>query len=180
MYKLFELFFLLTALNAFSFHLNEKSELKLTIEEIENGWNLDCVWDFYSNTNYADYQSNNTFAAAEKLIVLSDWTKLSHPDRGYGLFMLHIVIPKSNNNNNLALFIPNVCNNFNVYINGVFYNSVGHFDTINETSVPDYFPCVVPFNVTSDTIELIFEISNFNYREGGFHYNLAIGKEDVI
>jgi signal transduction histidine kinase len=180
MYKLLVLFFLFTALNASSFQLNDKSELKLSMEEIENGRNLNCVWDFYWNTTYADYQSNKTFAAAEKVIVPGDWTKLSHPDRGYGLFMLHIIIPKSNINNKLALFIPNVCNNFNVYINGVFYKSVGHFDTISETSVPDYFPCVVSFNVTSDTIELTFEISNFNYRGGGLYYNLAIGKENII
>ncbi|MGD2271637.1 MAG: PAS domain S-box protein [Desulfobacterales bacterium] len=100
------------------------------------------------------------------------------PGQGYATYRLKILLGKQRPP--LALKILEIANAYTLYINGVELFSAGVPGKTLETTVPCYCPQVVDFEIGSDRMEIIFQVSNFHHRRGGLWEVIRLGKESEI
>lgn len=157
----------------------QKSYFTISRAELNKGFLLDNRWEFYWETDYTSYLNNNHVPKTEYINVPNDWCTIGHPKKGYGLYILPLVI-QGIAGNEIGINIPSVCNAYNFYINQTKLTSVGVFATSKTLSLPDYHPKAITYYCETDTLILAFEISNFFYREGGINYSIEIGEKSAI
>ena len=64
---------------------------------------------------------------------------------------------------------------YDLYLNGKFLGNNGIPGTQMETTVPGYDPTIYRFTSQTDTLEIIFNVSNFHHRRGGFWLPVSFG-----
>jgi signal transduction histidine kinase len=140
---------------------------------------LDTRWEFYWQTDYAGYLKNKGTLKPAYITLPNDWCSIGHPKKGYGLYVLPIVVPGIAGQT-IGINIPSICNAYNLYINQSKINAVGTFSSSAATSFPDYRPKAVTYTANSDTLVLAVEVCNYFYREGGINYSISIGEGEKI
>jgi len=96
------------------------------------------------------------------------------PGIGYGSFCKTLVLPKGYNHP-IGLLVPTIDVAFRFYINGELICGAGEVGTSNEQEIPGYSPTLVKYNPTSDTLHILFHVSNFHHRRGGIWKEFIIG-----
>jgi serine phosphatase RsbU (regulator of sigma subunit) len=145
---------------------------------------LDGHWHFYWMQTYEQFRKGQASGALLHEIP-GVWTE--HVDRptqplsktGYGLYTLTILLPK-HHPKNLAIKIPSVSTSYRLYINNVYTTQVGVVGYSEASSKPHYFPQIVNFEQTSDTLQLLFEVANYHYRKGGIWYSVYLGTQETV
>lgn len=175
--KILPLLFLWVGLTHPLFAVSEGVDEVFTLSDMEETVQLNGEWHFFWEQTYHTHLISK--ASTPKVKVPGEWNDRGYPVIGYGL-LKRTVVATGTKGRSMALYVPSVCNNYNLYINGHKVGSAGVFGTSAATAQAGYEPKVVEFTVFSDTIEIAFEVSNFFYREGGINYNLRLGLEDHI
>jgi signal transduction histidine kinase len=148
-----------------------------SMADMEEGVMLNGPWHFYWEQTYSPLLAPES--TTPRVNVPGEWNELGYPAKGYGVIQ-RTIVTKGLKGYRLGLYVPSVCNNYNLYINGKKVASAGVFSTSAATAKPAYDPKIVEFLSTSDTLKIAFEVSNFFYREGGINYNIHIGLESTI
>jgi PAS domain S-box-containing protein len=100
------------------------------------------------------------------------------PGYGYVTYRLNIALTKQMDR--LGLKLVEISNAYNIYLNGEKIASMGQAGTTRKTTVPQEFPQVVNFEITTNQIELIIQVSNFHHRRGGAWSVIQLGREQDI
>lgn len=158
--------------------VHEKHYYHISPEAIEHAVELNTKWEFYWSKLYAEFVNDST-TKPEFIKVPDSWTSLGHPAQGYGLFVLNVITPNVAGKP-IALKIPTVTTSMSFYADGIKIAAAGLVGRDKSTSVSDYQPQVVVFTPKSDTIELAFEVGNYNYRVAGVDYPVMIGTTQAI
>ncbi len=143
-------------------------------------------WEFYweKHLRPADFVSDHVPAPDLYAKVPSYWTDY-HTDlpditaTGYATYRLQILLP-DHFRDDLLLSVPVFDSSYRLYINGKFINGNGIAGEKPDVSKPGYRPFIYPLFETGDTIEIIFNVSNFHHRRGGFWLPLTIGDYDAL
>lgn len=98
---------------------------------------------------------------------------------GFATYRARILLPDSEHRK-LALKIQDQAHSWKLYINGKFIKEWGKTGTGPETSVPVLKTDTVVFESDSESVEIIFHVSNFHHRVGGLRYEILFGPEDRI
>jgi len=103
--------------------------------------------------------------------------KALHGD-GYATYRLEILLnaPKET----LALKFLSMGTAYTFFLNDQRISSVGIAGNDRETTVPRYFPQVLDFNLETNQMEIIFQVSNFHHRRGGLWEVIQLGEEEEI
>jgi signal transduction histidine kinase len=176
---LFTFFVLLGFVNPlFADNVKQKQYYHISPEALQHAVELNTQWEFYWSKLYNEIVADS-ITAPEYIKVPDSWTALGHPAQGYGLFVLNIITPNITGKP-IALKIPTVTTSMSFYADGVKIAAAGLVGRDKSTSVSDYQPQVVVFTPKSDTIELAFEVGNYNYRVAGVDYPVMIGTTQAI
>ena len=146
--------------------------------KLEKMVELNTSWKFYWQKKYSEYASDSSLVGLD-IVAPRSWTTANYPASGYGLFVLNIIVPHGANRP-IAVKVPTVTTSFNFYADGIKLAHAGVFGTTEKTTVSDYYPQVVVFTPNSDTVELAFEVANFNYRLAGIDYSIAVGSFNSV
>lgn len=165
---------LIVALSAFVLraHEGESTYLRFKLHELQQVKTLEHNWHLYWGATQATYQKG--LVKPDHLYIPGDWRNLGYPSKGYGVFECKMIVDGAANTE-LALYVPSVCNAYNVYLNGLFVGSAGIFGVSADSTIPDYVPQILHLKPASDTLVLTFELSSFYYREGGLTYPIKMG-----
>ena len=98
---------------------------------------------------------------------------------GYGTYRLKILMPEGFRDS-LAIRIPILDASYKLFLNGEYVVGIGKVGKTKETSSPAYFPQVHNFSNTSDTLELLMQVSNFSHRQGGMWLPLSLGMKELV
>jgi signal transduction histidine kinase len=150
--------------------INEKYVLKLNGE-----------WEFYWKRIYRPHH----FKLEKSPIpdgffrVPSYWNELEvdglKPEgKGYATYRLRILLPTSCNIP-LGLDVKVMDSSYDLYVNGSFLGSNGVTGTSEQLSVPEYDPRIYRFMPRGDTLEILFNVSNYHHRRGGFWLPVEFG-----
>ncbi|HNW51990.1 MAG TPA: sensor histidine kinase [Prolixibacteraceae bacterium] len=96
------------------------------------------------------------------------------PGLGYGSYWFKTILPK-NYRQPIGIFVPGVDVAYQLYINGELIYQSGKTGKTKNEEKPEYSPSVIKYNPNSDTLNMVFHLSNFHHRRGGIWKDITIG-----
>ncbi len=135
---------------------------------------LNGDWEFYWQKRLNLQEKDKQY-----ITVPSTWTsKKDLP--GYGYATYRLVIDHLEKNSEYALVIPSVSTSYDLWIDGVLVASAGKPSVNKETTIPYYLPQKVYFSTMSTKAEIVMQVSNFHYRDGGIWESIYFGTAKQI
>ena len=113
-----------------------------------------------------------------------EFTKLWNYDRvggervtpkGYATHRARVIL--SSVTPELTLSIPHFYNAYILFVNGEYIASNGQVGMSDETSIPHWELMTQDLKVTSDTLDIVLQVSNFKHARGGARYPIQIGEK---
>ncbi|WP_222708540.1 ATP-binding protein [Paenibacillus sp. N3.4] len=103
------------------------------------------------------------------------WTRYGMKGRGYATYRLRVLT--QGDTGPLGLWIPAIAPAYKIYADGQEIARSGSFKTDGSDTVSEYRPQTVVFNPKSGAFDLLIQVSNDIYPEGGIWYSLTLGTE---
>lgn len=141
---------------------------------------LDGEWEFRRNLqNLSDTGVDASVESETKgrALVPGAWQA---PADGFATYRLKVLLPENVAGEMLALRLPILSTAYRAYVDGRLLASVGEAGHNRATSTPAYRKLVKSFRPATSSIEIVFHISNFHHRKGGFVETVRLGPESEI
>ena len=97
------------------------------------------------------------------------------PGQGYVTYRLNIQLNEQSKS--LALRLLEISTAYNIFVNGQKVGALGVPGNSLETTFARQFPQVINFEIKTNRMELIFQVSNFHHRRGGLWEIIQLGRE---
>lgn len=145
---------------------------------------LDGQWEFYWQELLTPEDFNNMRLESESnLIVLPRaWNKYKIDEEelsgnGYATFRLLI---QQNSDETLGIKLPRIFTAYKLWVNGELTAWAGEVATDINQMTAQYLPQIKYINPTTNTIELVIQVSNFRHRSGGILESIKLGTASQI
>ncbi len=146
---------------------------------------LNGDWEFYWKTLYTP----SSFDTAETLSrvyanVPGFWNNLIggkgllEPGFGYATYRLKILCPPSNEK--LALKLLTVSSAYKLFVNGRQIFQMGNVGTSKATTTGAFIPAVVPVTSENNELNIVMQVSNYDYGTGGLWDYIKLGPKEQI
>lgn len=132
-------------------------------------------WDFI----YGELLTPDEFYArkAEIISVPNSWDDAGYPLNGCATYRLTVL---TGSTEPFTLFLPEIASSYKLWVNGEAVRSAGEVSTEASEGKPLYENALVPVNIKNGTVELVLQISNFNYIFGGIIDTLLLGETGMV
>ncbi len=144
---------------------------------------LNGDWEFYWQQHHgpADFLKLDT-QSAETIAVPGPWNdqnidSVTLPGEGFGTYRVNILIGQRFP---LALKVPDVGTAHRLYIDGQEVLTAGFPGVDSAGTTPKYKPGIIQFLPARNRIEIIFQVSNFDHRQGGLWLPITLGTAEQI
>ncbi len=140
---------------------------------------LDGEWEFYWNRLLSpeDFESiSNRENNYQKMPSIWNKHKLDGnilPRHGYATYRLKIKVDSINDI--FAIKMGEMYTAYRIWVNGKKIFSCGLVGKSKDTSIPQYKPHVTHFKIDGKTIDVVLQISNFFYKDGGSQNSIELG-----
>ncbi len=98
---------------------------------------------------------------------------------GFGSYHLQLFM-EGGKGKTITFRIPIFDTSYELFINGERQASNGKPGKNRETSEPAYQPVLLDYRLPSDTLDLVFHVSNHRHRRGGFWKHMEVGAPEVM
>lgn len=147
---------------------------------------LNGQWEFYWSKMLRPYD----FMGAKKPWpdyfgkVPGYWTdypsdSIRIPGTGFATYRLLILLPEGFRHP-MAFDVPVFDSSYDIYIGGNYIGGNGQTGRTESETKPDYHRNLFRYNPSSDSIEVIVNVSNFHHRRGGFWLPLKTGTYEEV
>ncbi|SEW42956.1 hybrid sensor histidine kinase/response regulator [[Clostridium] fimetarium] len=145
---------------------------------------LNGKWEFYPDRLLSTTDINNpSLKNVEYLQVPGRWANkkadIDIADRGIGTY--HLIIKTNGETSQYGLKITNIRSSCRIYANGKEITKVGNptttYSTAYETSI---LPVMAFFPSDNDTIDLVIQVANWDYVNGGIIQPIYLGSQQGI
>jgi len=99
---------------------------------------------------------------------------------GFGYATYRLKVENAPKGQALAIRMPTVSTAYNLYINNTKIASNGRVAVDKEDFIPQYNPVVCEFTPSSESFDIILQISNFSYARGGPWYAISMGTVEKV
>src|SRR5215216_1267461 len=130
-------------------------------------------WEFYWRKFYTPQFFKDTSAvhAKQYAFVPSFWNRYIPDEQdlpsGFGYATCHLIVLCPSSSEQLALKFLTVESSYRLFVNGKEVLNVGHADTIEESTIADLKPSIVPVVPENNKLDIVVQVSNFHNRGGG-------------
>lgn len=142
---------------------------------------LNGKWEFFWNILLSpeDMADEDLTTNREYINIPGSWTQGAlHPAEGYGTFRMNIT--GLSDQHVYSLYIPDLYTNYRLWINGKELSRNGSVGKSAEESKPQNLPRVISFESHGDLVEILIQMSNYNYRKSGILSCLYFGVDEKI
>ncbi len=146
---------------------------------------LNGEWEFYWNTLYDPSGHDTALNMQSNYIrVPAFWNSsvpgagLFKPAFGFATYRLRILCPPGTAH--LELKFLTVASAYKLFVNGNQLLEVGKVGTSKETTNPDYRPAIVPVEPVNNKLDVVIQVSNFNYSTGGLWDYIKLGTQEQV
>ena len=181
---------LLMALFLFSLNLYSDNEsIKNGVLDLRNRdfekdgiYHLSGQYEFYYN-GFILSKDFDTLSKKHYLKVPGTWQGqfwygVKMKDTAYGTYHLRILVNQKCRN--LAFKLPNQSAAYKFYVNDSLVFQNGSIGKSRHEEIPQSLQSVYNFTNQSDTIDIVYQVSNFHYRKGGLWKTPSIGTDSEI
>jgi signal transduction histidine kinase len=102
------------------------------------------------------------------------------PAHGYATYRKLLTVSPEYVNVNAALFFRYIDSAFRIWIDGVELEGAGTIGTSRQTEQPDLRMHLFYFTPRSQTVEIVIQVSNYSFREGGIVGEVKWANADVL
>ena len=143
---------------------------------------LDGKWEFYWEELIAPTQFITARPRPAYIDVPSLWNDHYHKGKeltgeGYATYRLRVLL--DNAPPFLSIELPNVYTSYNLFINGNLVSGNGTVGKSKAESKPEWRPRLKVFK-SSDTLDIVCQVSNYYHNRGGIHTSFYIGNFDNV
>ena len=151
-----------------------------------NQWNfeqdgpvpLDGEWEFYWNELLAPDDMNDTLQANVKyfhvpVVWNDDQQPEALPGKGFGTYKLQIIL--NDKNDIYAVTMGEVYTAYKLWIDQKLIFSTGIIGKNKDSSFPKMHPQTTHFTVEDKNIEILIQVSNFSFKNGGLRNAIEFG-----
>ena len=146
---------------------------------------LDGDWEFYWNQFIfpGGFDRKGKSNRLSWIHVPTRWNKQpagkkSYDSFGFATYRLTLLIHSTDQIK--AFKIPEINTSYKMWVNGRLLAKAGTIGKDKATSVPRYLPLVRMFKPVNNRIEVVIQVSNFNYAHGGIWKSIVFGNETGI
>ncbi|MDQ2720588.1 MAG: ATP-binding protein [Bacteroidota bacterium] len=146
---------------------------------------LNGEWEFYWKSLYKPSSFDSVDIKPSIYSNVPDfWNSLVpglgvfDPAFGYATYRLKILCPASNEKLNLKFLT--VASAYKLFVNGKQLLEVGVVGTSKDSVVPAYNPVIVPVIPENNELNIIIQVSNFNYNTGGLWDFIKLGTQEQV
>ncbi|MFD0676260.1 MULTISPECIES: ATP-binding response regulator [unclassified Paenibacillus] len=130
-------------------------------------------WDQLLTT--ADISVGNSLNSGSYAEVPGVWTRYGKPGQGYATYRLKVLT--QGETGSLGLQIPAIAPAYKIIVDGRVIAEAGKVAEESSAVQPVYFPQTVIFDPPAGEFDLLVQIANNLYPQGGIWYSLALGSE---
>lgn len=146
---------------------------------------LNGEWEFYWKSLYtpSSFDSAKTTPPVYSNVPgfwnnLIPGLRLFDPGFGYATYKLKVLCPPSNEK--LDLKFLTVSSEYKLFVNGKKLLEVGNVGTNKNSSTPAFQPFIVPVTPENGELNIIIQVSNFSYDDGGLWDFIKLGTDEQI
>ena len=159
-------------LNLRNYNLSEQEPVKLQGD-----------WEFY----WEELYTPEDFVNFPNAVIYREFPKLwdGHKENGvtitgcgFATYRLRILLRPQEKH--LAIKIPTTGTTAKLFVNGEEKIEIGKIGVNEDTSEPMFNPVVMDIDNHNGELELVLQISNFDYKKGGPWKNFLLGDEDKL
>ncbi|TBL71098.1 sensor histidine kinase [Paenibacillus thalictri] len=137
-------------------------------------------WEFYWNHRLEPKDFWHKDLTAAYIMVPSSWHGFSSNESdnssyGFGTYRLLVHLPASDLGKNKALFLRAIGSAYRLWIDGEEMPGLGTVGSSLEEEQPKSHINLVFFQPKKQTMELIIQVSNYSFREGGINREIVYG-----
>lgn len=96
------------------------------------------------------------------------------PALGFMTYHARVLLPEDGQNR--YLYVPDMPSAYRLYINGQLLAKNGEVGFFQNTEIPGFLPKVIKLPIENQ-LDIVIQLSNFHYREGGIWFSLRITDE---
>ncbi len=185
---LFIFFILFPFSHCLSQHKSESSKrgiLDLSKWDFEQKGNhsLDADWHFYYNAFLSASQMDTVDTPQYFPVPTASWTDYTWngdaiPGTGYATYRLKVILAKKYRLLSISTLDQSTA--YRIFVNNELVGESGKIGKYRESMLPDPSTHIFLFSPSSDTLDIVIHISNFNHRKGGLWNSLVIGTVEDI
>ncbi len=146
---------------------------------------LNGQWAFYWNKLYDPTSADSAFnKQAAYIEVPGFWNSnvpgagIFTPAFGFATYRLKILCPKDSRQ--LDLKFLTIASAYKLFVNGKQLLQIGKVGTSKASSIPDYLPAIVPVQPLNNELDIVIQVSNFNYNTGGLWDYIKLGTHEQV
>ncbi|MBK5277274.1 MAG: 7TM-DISM domain-containing protein [Bacteroidia bacterium] len=137
---------------------------------------LNGDWGYFENQFV---QPIDAFSLRSSFIEFPNvWNKTNKSGQGYATYCLKVILAKQTDS--LAIEMPQVYSSYQLWVNGKLIGVNGKVGKTLAETVPQWLPQTVAFSNSSDTLEIVLQISNFNHHKGGIKDPIYLGSSELL
>jgi diguanylate cyclase (GGDEF)-like protein len=110
------------------------------------------------------------------------WNKYNkdYDSIGYATYSLTIKLNPKYKDTLLGISVPSMLTAYKLWVNGEEFSSNGIVSTNSSSEIPKNLPITNYFKNNKDTVDLVLQVSNHNFRDGGTWDNLHLGTQSQM
>lgn len=140
---------------------------------------LNGEWQFaWQHLRYGPDSADVDSLAWINIKVPGNWNSYYYggrpiPSYGYATYRLRIY--RNSQIENLAFKITHIRTAYQFYLNGIKIREIGRVGKSRQTSEARIFPNIIFADSKADTLEIILQVSNYDFRSGGISTSIVMG-----
>ena len=143
---------------------------------------LDGEWEFYWKQLLSPQNLLSSSHAPSYVDMPMAWNKSNknYSSNGYATYSLTIKINSKYKDSLLGISVPSMLSSYKLWVNGKLFSSNGTVGTSYSSSLPKSVPITSYFMNNSNKINLVLQISNYNFRNGGTSDQIYLGTQSQM
>jgi signal transduction histidine kinase len=146
---------------------------------------LDGEWEFYWNRFIPPGEFNQATSPQDPALIRIPvgWNRKSigpSPYDSFGFATYRLTILLDSSQKIAALKIPEINTAYKMWVNGELVARSGAIGKDGATAVPRYMPTVTMFRPGTDRVEIVVQVSNFQYTHGGIWKSILLSTPSQI
>ncbi|MDG5789443.1 ATP-binding protein [Evansella sp. AB-P1] len=164
--------------------MEEMGSIVLDSEQ-QNPFPLDGKWEFYWGELLEPSDISESRHIPDYIAVPSSWNdgkvyRESIESTGYGTYRLKLHIPDEDVNKQKAISFHYIGSAYRIWVDGEEYDGAGVVGTNAIEETPLLKRNIIFFEPLDTIVEIVIQVSNFSFREGGIIHEVTYGDPDTL
>ncbi len=151
----------------------------------EQGSPIQGEWEFYWMERFNPEDIKNTSVKPSRIQVPSSWGGQELEGRiltshGYATYHKKLIVHPEDVGSPKGLYLESIGSAYTLWIDGELILQLGTVGTSLAEETPEFQAKLVTFEPNQETVDIVIQVSNYSFREGGILEDVLYGNTNVL